>query len=185
VESFREAFNYQDRTRYSDLDIKKALRYGAERVNLESGGTISGILDGKEFPHGLTREQENTVKEAVGWCANHMLKQGQEWLRGSYSISMGQMSTSQTNESEPDYFPQWIKAMLVQAGLIKNIQTGSIPTEQSYDDFNDWAQKVEATNQLASRDFLAKAYIAKKGKNSLVSKDGTITIRPSGVFTMG
>lgn len=55
---------------------QKAVRYGCERVDLESGGTISKILAGNAFPYGLSKDQEDTVKEAVGWCANHMLCNG-------------------------------------------------------------------------------------------------------------
>lgn len=35
-------------------------------------------VDGKEFPGELTKNQADTVLEAASWCANHMMKQGQD-----------------------------------------------------------------------------------------------------------
>jgi hypothetical protein len=61
--------------------------------------------------------QAETVREATAWCANHMIMQGLDWLRGSASVSMGQISTGQTNPEEPDYFPTFLRNKLVGAGL--------------------------------------------------------------------
>ena len=46
------------------------------RVDVECGGTISSILDGEEFPGGLTKKQADTVLEAAAWCANQFLRRG-------------------------------------------------------------------------------------------------------------
>lgn len=46
------------------------------RVDLECGRTISAILDGKNFPGALTKDQTDTVLEAASWCANHAIKNG-------------------------------------------------------------------------------------------------------------
>jgi hypothetical protein len=46
-----------------------------------------------------------------------MIMQGLDWLRGSASVSMGQISTGQTNPEEPDYFPTFLRNKLVGAGL--------------------------------------------------------------------
>jgi hypothetical protein len=47
-------------------------------VNVECGGSIVAILDGKKFPGNLTQSQADTVLEAAGWCANQALRQGLE-----------------------------------------------------------------------------------------------------------
>jgi hypothetical protein len=49
-EAFREHFGYTNITRYDDQLITKAIRYGCERVDLESGNTISAHLEEKHFP---------------------------------------------------------------------------------------------------------------------------------------
>ena len=105
-EQFRKGFGYTDISKYEEVLIAKATRYGCERVDLECGGSISAILDGKKFPGNLTQDQADTVLEAASWCSNHAIKQGQtDFLRGSQSASMGQISIGQTNPEEPDYFP--------------------------------------------------------------------------------
>ena len=65
LESLGNFFGLEDLTTYKDSDVFKAIRYGCERVDLESGGTITGILADKDFPHGLTKQQKEAVKEAV------------------------------------------------------------------------------------------------------------------------
>jgi len=128
---FREDFGYTDISKYDDVLIAKATRYGCERVNLESGGSIFNILAGKDFPGALTKDQADTVLEASSWCANHAIKQGQtDFLRGSQSVSMGQISTGQTNPEEPDYFPPFLIKKLVGAGLVKFFTTGNISEER-------------------------------------------------------
>ncbi|CAG8667656.1 2045_t:CDS:2 [Funneliformis caledonium] len=62
---FRKTFGFEDFNTYQDHLIFKAVRYGCERVDLESGGTITGILAEKPFPGHLTKTQEEAVKEAV------------------------------------------------------------------------------------------------------------------------
>jgi hypothetical protein len=90
---------------------------------------------------------------------------------------MGQISTEQTNPEEPDYFPPFIRKKLVTAGLIKFVYANSIPEQRESGDFiNQDPEQVF----LPSKEFLKRAYLAKKGQNSLVSQDGTITVRPSG-----
>lgn len=179
---FRKVFGFEDRAKYFDSDILKAIRYGCERVDLESGGAITQILGKDNFPGKLTKLQSETVKEAVGWCANHMVRQGLEWLRGSQSVSLGAINTGQTNPEEPDYFlppKAGLRNKLVQVGLLKFIQTANIPTKDNYG-FDEWKEETDRINNYATRDFLKMAYLAKKGQNSLVSKDKTVTVRPSG-----
>lgn len=53
----------EDITKYDNDVILRAIRYGCERVDLESGGTITSII--AEKPSLLTKEQEITVQEAV------------------------------------------------------------------------------------------------------------------------
>lgn len=99
------------------------------RVDAECGGSISAILSGREFPGGLTKEQADTVLESASWSANHALKQGLEWLRGSQSVSLGQVSTGQTNPEEPDYFLPFLYKNLVAVGLVKFIHSGNFSEE--------------------------------------------------------
>jgi len=134
IEEFRKYFGYTDPRWDTDQKIQKAIRYGCERVDLESGNTITKILGDKQFPSGLTKAQIDVVQEAAAWCANHMLKQGLEWLRGSASISLGQISTAQTNPEEPDYFPPFLRKKLVGVGLIQFIYAGNIPLERGDSD---------------------------------------------------
>jgi hypothetical protein len=94
VQEFRKTFGFEDFNTYQDHLIFKAVRYGCERVDLESGGTITGILAEKPFPGHLTKTQEEAVKEAVAWCANHMIRQGLEWLRGNQAVSLGSLGYS-------------------------------------------------------------------------------------------
>ena len=112
-DEFRKDFGLTDLAKYEDVIITRAIRYGCERVDLECGGTIKAILDGKDFPGKLTKDQADTVWESAAWCANHMLKQGLDWLRGSTSVSLGQISAGQTNPEEPDYFPPFLYKKLV------------------------------------------------------------------------
>ena len=99
------------------------------RVDVECGGSISAILDDKKFPGNLTQNQADTVLEASSWSANHALKQGLEWLRGSTRINIGQISTGQTNPEEPDYFLPFLYKKLVGAGLVKFVLAGNIKEE--------------------------------------------------------
>jgi hypothetical protein len=85
---------------------------------------------------------------------------------------MGAISTGQTNPDEPDYFPPFLYQKLIQVGLVAHIQTTNLPEERGYRSFNDWARDTDNINKVPSLDYLKKAYIAKKGVNALVSKDG-------------
>ncbi len=74
-----------------------------------------------------------------------------------------------------------IRKKLVTAGLIKFVYANSIPEQRESGEFiNQDPEQVF----LPSKDFLKRAYLAKKGQNSLVSQDGKITVRPSGGFMM-
>lgn len=178
LEKFREAFNYTEE-KHSDETLLKAIRYGCERVDLECGGAISELLNKRPWPGDLTKDQQDAVEESVGWCANHMIKQGLEWLRGSQSVSLGQISTGQTNPEEPDYFLPFLRKKLVSAGLIKFVYANSVPERREYESFSDWARDTDDKNQIPSLDFLKKAYLMKSG---LHSKDGTITIQKEGTY---
>ena len=79
-EQFRKDFGLTDITKWTDTDIARGTRYGCMRVDVECGGSIRAILDGKKFPGNLTELQADTVLEAASWCANHALRQGLEWL---------------------------------------------------------------------------------------------------------
>lgn len=109
-----------------------------------------------------------------------MIRQGLEWLRGSQSISLGQISTAQTNPDEPDYFPPFLRNKLVAVGLIKFIHAGNLP-EQQYPLDPMWFWKGKDTEFYApSLDFLKKTYLAKRGQNSLQSRDGSVEIKAAG-----
>jgi len=82
-EQFRKEFGFTDIGKYDDWIVTRGLRYGCMRVDVECGGSISAILDGKAFPGGLTKNQADTVLESASWSANHALKQGLDFLRGS------------------------------------------------------------------------------------------------------
>lgn len=184
-QEFRKLFEFEDLVKYPDSTILKGIRYGCERVDLESGGVILEILGNKPFPGDLTKIQEEAVRESAAWCANHMIRQGLDWLRGSVSISLGSISTGQTNPDEPDYFPPFLKQKLVQAGLINFIHSSNIRTERCYDDFNEFERDMDRCNKVPSLDFLKKNYIAKRGQNKLTSQDGSIVIKPNGGFYDG
>jgi len=179
-EELLKLFEFEDWIKYPDGIILKGIRYGCERVDLESGGTILEILADKPFPGDLTKKQEEAVKESAAWCANHMIRQGLDWLRGSTSISLGSISTGQTNPDEPDYFPPFLKQKLVQAGLINFIHSANIRTEKEYEDFNKWGSEIDTINKIPSLDLLKRTYLAKRGQNSLTSKDGSMVIKPNG-----
>lgn len=150
------------------------------RVDVECGGAISAILDGNPFPGGLTKSQADTVLEAATWSANHAIRQGLEWLRGSQSVSIGQISTGQTNPEEPDYFLPFLYKKLVIAGLVKFVHSGNIAVEEESDDpMFTWKGK-DSEFYSPSLDFLKKTYLAKRGQNSLTSKDGSVKIKPHG-----
>lgn len=180
-EEFRQDFGYTDISKYTDVDIAKAVYYGCTRVDLECGGTISSILADKEFPGALTKDQADTVLEAASWCANHAIKQGlTDFLRGSSSVSLGQVSTGQTNPEEPDYFPPFLRNKLVGAGLVKLIHTGNIPEEEDFLDPARYFRGKDEEFYPPSLDYLKSAYIAKQGHNSLQSLDKSIVIKPVG-----
>lgn len=176
----REHYGLLDILRWPDQEVNKAIRYGCERVDLESGGTITAALAEKPFPGDLTQNQAETVKEAAAWCANHMLRQGLDWLRGSTSVSLGQISTGQTNPEEPDYFPLFLLKNLSGAGLVKFFQSSNIEEQrEECDPARCWTGTDEEF-YTPSLDFLAKSYIAKRGQGSLVSKNKSIDIKPAG-----
>lgn len=150
------------------------------RVDVECGNSIRAILDGNKFPGNLTELQADTVLEAASWCANHALRQGLEWLRGSQTVSLGQISTGQTNPEEPDYFLPFLYKKLVGVGLVKFIQAGNISVEEERDDPMFTWKGTDREFWPPSLDFLKKAYIAKKGQNSLTSRDNSIIIKVNG-----
>lgn len=108
--------------------IDKAIIYGCYRVSIESGHAIKDAL-GDMFPDSLPAQQAESVKEMAAWSANHYLKQGLEWLKGSQSVSLGPITTGQTNPEEPDYLPPFIQKELVSLGLMRNILTSNLKTE--------------------------------------------------------
>jgi len=177
---FREEFGLTDITQHTDTDIARATRYGCMRVDVECGGSISAILDGRKFPGNLTQNQADTILEASSWCANHVLKQGLEWLRGSASVNIGQISTGQTNPEEPDYFLPFLYKKLEGAGLVKCIHAGNIGVEREDSDPMFTWKDTDSEFYPPSLDFLKKTYIAKRGQNSLTSRDGSVVIKPNG-----
>jgi hypothetical protein len=65
---------------------------------------------------------------------------------------------------------------------VKFTTTGTIPQSREFNDYNDWAREVDSINKLADRDFIAKAYLSKRGKGAPVSKDGTISVKQMGLY---
>jgi hypothetical protein len=63
-----------------------------------------------------------------------MVRQGLDWLRGSQSVSMGQISTGQTNPEEPDYFLPFLYNKLAGVGLVKFFHTGNISVDEESED---------------------------------------------------
>lgn len=132
-EEFRKVFGYDDASStslYPRPKVVGSIRYGCSRVDMECGGAITNILGDKEFPHGLTKKQSDTVLEIAAWCANQFLALGGNWTLGSASVSVGGSSVSQTNPDEPDYFPPHFRNKLSQVGLIKMQYAKSLPVEQ-------------------------------------------------------
>jgi hypothetical protein len=55
-------------------------------------------------------------------------------ISGSQTVSLGQISTGQTNPEEPDYFLPFLYKKLVGVGLVKFLQAGNINVEEERDD---------------------------------------------------
>lgn len=176
IDEFRQHFGYYNEEVYEEWKVKKALRYGCERVNLECDNILDDIIADKGFPHGLTKKQEITVLEAAAWCANHMLKQGQEWLKGSGSISMGQVNLGQTNPDKPDYFLPFLRVKLAQTGLYNKILSSNIAEEKDYQDPMFWFKGKDEEFYPATIDYVNRDFIAKRGHGRLKSKDSSVKI---------
>jgi hypothetical protein len=159
--------------------IRKAIIYGCYRVSKESGHVIRDSLGEKPFPGDLTKKQRESVVEMASWSANHMVKQGLDWIRGSQSVSLGQISTGQTNPEQPDYLPPFIHEELVSVGLMRNIQTSSLEVEDD-SDFGDSINCDPEKVNPVTWDDMKRMYLSKKGGNSVTSTDGTISVKPSG-----
>lgn len=170
---FRNFYGYTDHEEYEDWVIEKAIIYGCYRISLETGHLVRDALGEDGFPGSLTKKQAEAVKETAAWSANHMLKQNLDWVRGSRSISLGQISTGVTHPDEPDYLIPWVVTELVSVGLRSNIIATNLKEEETRDNL---LNRDPNDVFLPTWDALEKIYVRKRGQGSESLKAGIIQL---------